>query len=173
MPRSRTFSPDCDVPQADSFVRGHLRGKPVRSAATLLLLILASGCAGSADPGQESVSTTPTGRQVPTDTVVTIPGGKYTFDSNFGANVTREEFGPSWPLTVPSGRVNCVRSGSNVAVVFTSDDEKRYAVNGIARNQISDMGYLELGPIWAPNPKVKGAFKDIGVLIDICKPLMQ
>lgn len=147
-----------------------------RAVSVLCVAAALSACSGAAGEKKASpgATATTTASSEPTETVVTIPGGKYTLDSDFGANVTKAEFGPTWPLTIKSGRVNCVRTGNgNVAVVFTSDDEQRYAVNGIARNQIPDMGYLELDPIWAPDPKIKDAKMDISVFIDICKPLMR
>lgn len=96
----------------------------------------------------------------------------YEFDGH-GANVDRTMFGKAWPLTLADGRVNCVvDTAGNVAVVFTSDDNKRYGLNGVAKAQAETWGYLPLEDIWAPNPST-GAKKDIGVLIDVCAPMMK
>jgi hypothetical protein len=62
-----------------------------------------------------------------------------------GEHLTREAFnsGPSgatdiWPLTVDSGTLSCVESGtgSNTesAVVFTTESGRQYALNGTASN---------------------------------------
>lgn len=109
------------------------------------------------------------------DTPAASPSGrpKVVFDGH-GANVTRAMFGKRWPLSVSSGRVNCVpASGGNLMVIFTADDNTRYALNGIARSAQNEaaFGFKEITPIWLDDPET-GAKKDIGVLIDICAPLM-
>lgn len=94
------------------------------------------------------------------------------FDGH-GADVDRSMFGEAWPLTVSSGRINCIgASGGPIQVVFTSDDNKRYAVNGTARGAAADFGYLDVESIWADDPNNPGAKIDISPLIDICAPLM-
>ena len=101
----------------------------------------------------------------------------YHFDGH-GANVSASRFGKKWPLTVESGRVNClpIETGSNlVMVIFTANNGDRYAVNGIARSpsRMADFGLKDIYRIWAPNPKIPGTKKDIGPLIDVCAPLMK
>ncbi len=95
----------------------------------------------------------------------------YHFDGH-GANVSAAAFGKRWPLTVPSGRVNCIGTGA-VWVVFTADDGTRYAVNGLARGHMADQGFKDIAAIWAKNPAVPGTKKNIGPLIDVCAPLMN
>jgi len=127
---------------------------------------------GGFDPDTGLVDETPT---LPADEDAapeSTPGTAYDFDGH-GANVEKAMFGDAWPLTLPGGRVNCVVDATNgqVSVVFTSDDNKRYALNGVANSHAGVWGYLPLDAIWAQNPAT-GAKKDIGVLIDICAPLM-
>lgn len=95
----------------------------------------------------------------------------YHFDGH-GANVSAGRFGKKWPLTVRSGRVNCIGTGA-VWVVFTANDGTRYAVNGLARQQEATEGFKDIRKIWADNPQISGTKKDISPLIDICAPLMK
>lgn len=71
--------------------------------------------------------------------------------------VSREDFGADWPLTVASGILACEGAG---AVTFTANGTT-YAVNGMASSL--DAG-VDIDPIWAEArdaPK-----KNIGPLID-------
>ncbi|MCG3887420.1 DUF2511 domain-containing protein [Photobacterium leiognathi] len=54
--------------------------------------------------------------------------------------VSFDEFGNEWPLTVNSGTIEC-RQGNSV--VFITDG-KEYAINGTAE----DLGYKDIRPIW-------------------------
>jgi len=47
--------------------------------------------------------------------------------------------------------------------IYLRINGKTYALNGTARNSGK---YPDINPIWAPDPKLHGAKKDIGVLID-------
>lgn len=60
-----------------------------------------------------------------------------------GLELTKEQYGDKWPLTVSSGHIEC----KNNAVIFHSDG-KTYAVNGVARAQ----GYSEINTIWKDDP---------------------
>ena len=77
-----------------------------------------------------------------------------------GEHLTREAFnsGPSgatdiWPLTVDSGTLSCVESGTGsskeFAVVFTTESGRQYALNGTASNTGL---YHSPTQIWADNP---------------------
>jgi hypothetical protein len=78
----------------------------------------------------------------------------------------RDNFGADWPLLVEDGRVEC-RPGRQV--VFISDGIT-YGVNGPAQATHS---YRNIEQIWASDPAVSGAKKDIGPIIDaglkLCK----
>jgi hypothetical protein len=140
-----------------------------------------SGC-GSADtdtaPGLKGASDSETSTPSPEPADSGLP---YTLDKNTrSAIVKAKRFGESWPLTVKSGIVNCVKEASgNVAVIFqpsssTADNPVRYALNGYAKGSATMKFYdlQDIDPIWADNPKIPGTKKDIGVLIDVCTPYM-
>jgi len=74
-----------------------------------------------------------------------------------GKKVTAEEFGKSWPFTVESGEVACVKGR---AAIFRSNGEE-YQLNGIARS----LGYKSIDPIWKDNPEIPGTKKSTGEMI--------
>jgi Protein of unknown function (DUF2511) len=78
--------------------------------------------------------------------------------------ISRSDFGSSWPLTVDHGTLTCHPVD---AVTFTAPGGTTYGVNGTAM----DHGYPDIHPIWAPAPG--GLRKYIGGLIDrglkLCK----
>lgn len=89
-----------------------------------------------------------------------------------GVHLTREAFnsGPSggtdaWPLTVDSGTLSCLETGSDarteLAVVFTTESGRQYALNGTASNTGR---YHSLTEIWADN-RLTGEPKDATTLI--------
>ncbi|MGJ9414230.1 DUF2511 domain-containing protein [Aeromicrobium sp. CF4.19] len=137
-----------------------------RAIAAAFLVIVVSGCGGGSEEAPAPAETSESA-------AVNDSPYSYEFDGS-GANVDESQFGDDWPLTVESGRVNCSPVGdtSGVEAVFTSDDEKRYALNGTAKGGAEANGYLMVDEIWADNPDFDGAKKDIGVLIDVCKPLL-
>jgi hypothetical protein len=104
----------------------------------------------------------------------------YELDRGTGtAHVTHERFGKTWPLTVESGQVNCAKEANGSVAVFfysddSADDEPGYALNGYAKGSktMEFYGLQSVDPIWADDPET-GYKKDIGVLIDICKPYME
>jgi hypothetical protein len=58
--------------------------------------------------------------------------------------ISRSEFGDTWPFTVESGELACVGPGKNV--VFTTGGTT-YGVNGTARSR-----YPTVDPIWKEQP---------------------
>lgn len=77
--------------------------------------------------------------------------------------VTREEYGEDWPLTVDEAKVRCEGA---MAVVVEADGET-YALNGVARQA----GYPNVDPIWRDHPDVPDGMDpwkvNIGPLIDL------
>jgi hypothetical protein len=98
----------------------------------------------------------------------------YHFDGH-GANVSARTFGRRWPLTVRSGRVNCIPTGGGgTIVVFTANNRRTYPLNGTARRRAEDRPpSASLASIWARDPRVKGLRKDISPLVDVCAPVMN
>ena len=78
-----------------------------------------------------------------------------------GEEISRQDLGKDWPLTVDSGTLHCERVGLD-AVTFTADDGTTYAVNGAAKGTDE---WPDIDRIWADNPDVKGLKIDIGPLI--------
>lgn len=62
--------------------------------------------------------------------------------------ITRAEFGITWPFTVESGILSCEEGG---AVVFTAEGVS-YGLNATA----TGLGYEPIGPIWADAPGPTG-----------------
>jgi len=60
-----------------------------------------------------------------------------------GFELTEEQYGIKWPLTVPSGYVEC----KNNSVVFHANG-KTYGVNGLAKSR----GYSSIDEIWKVDP---------------------
>lgn len=138
--------------------------------AVALLVCCLSSCSSS-DEGAKGAADDPQ----PVNRTFTASPYPYVYDGS-GANVKRSQFGKKWPLTVKSGRVNCIRTGgTGVAVAFTADNGKKYALNGTAKGSENKevFGFVDVDPIWADNPDVPGTKKDIGVLIDVCQPYME
>lgn len=76
-----------------------------------------------------------------------------------GLEVSRSEFGDSWPFTVEAGVVDCV---DGQAAVFKAEG-KTYQLNGFARSR----GYAPIDPIWKGNPDIPGTKISIGEMIRI------
>ncbi|MCO4239421.1 YebY family protein [Pseudarthrobacter sp. MDT3-28] len=76
-------------------------------------------------------------------------------------------FGDKWPLTVPYVVAHCegiTVAGRNLQVATVdAPDGKTYAANGTAKDHGN---YLDIDPIWAPNPDVSGLKIDISPVID-------
>jgi hypothetical protein len=79
-----------------------------------------------------------------------------------GEEVSRDEMGNDWPLTVESGTLRCAgESGLGAATIEV--DGSRYALNGIAKAQNAGQ---DIQPIWASSDDGTGLKKSIGPLID-------
>lgn len=78
-------------------------------------------------------------------------------------HVYQEKFGDKWPLTVGDGYVSC----EGEATLF-SNGGVTYSLNGLARTEAKTQGkdWKDIDEIWQPDPKIEGAKKDIGPLID-------
>jgi hypothetical protein len=82
--------------------------------------------------------------------------------------VTRHEYGSRWPFTVSEGVLTCRDSGVTAGatemkeVLFTADGIT-YALNGYAKGRRS---YQDVTAIWADDPAIPGAKKDIGPIIN-------
>jgi hypothetical protein len=74
-------------------------------------------------------------------------------------DVSRVEFGDTWPLTVEAGELLCV----NQAVVFSTGGIT-YAVNGTAKDRADELGWQDIAPIWADGDA--GLKKDMSPLIE-------
>lgn len=76
-------------------------------------------------------------------------------------------FGDKWPLTVPYVVAHCQNitvAGRHLQVATVdAPDGKTYAANGTAKDHGN---YLDIDPIWAPNPDVSGLKIDISPVID-------
>ncbi len=76
--------------------------------------------------------------------------------------ITKQEYGEAWAFTVDEGVLSC--KGSNgIGEVFFTVSGKTYAVNGTAKGTKK---YLPIDDIWAADPKIAGAKKDIGAFIE-------
>ena len=75
--------------------------------------------------------------------------------------ISSSDLGESWPLTVSGGTLHCEGS-DGVGAVTIEVDGTTYALNGIAEGQGAGVA---IDPIWAANPEIEGAKKNIGVLV--------
>lgn len=105
--------------------------------------------------------------------VVGLTGcGTTSSGSSSGQQVSREDYGGAWPLTVDSGTLRCESPAGESfgAVTFTSDEDgTTYWVNGTAGNIAEEKGWQEIRPIWADDPTDSsglGLKKSMGPLID-------
>lgn len=83
--------------------------------------------------------------------------------------VSRDDYGAEWPLTVDSGTLECKGSGGVGEATITVDGTK-YALNGIAKGNDA---YADIRPIWADSPDFAGVKQDISVLIEDALPLCE
>lgn len=65
--------------------------------------------------------------------------------------ISKQQFGTKWPLSVPSGIVKCLPIGRG-AVIFEAQ-EKTYAVNGIAKGVADKHGFSNIEEIWLDDPE--------------------
>ncbi len=75
------------------------------------------------------------------------------------ATISKEQFGPKWPLTVDAGTVKCLPLG-NGAVVFEAGG-KTYAVNGTAQGFSTKYGFSSIDTIWRQDPEFLKMAKEI------------
>ena len=148
--------------------------RTVWEVLAVLAVLLAAGCSSG---GERSGGLPPRHhrRHHPLHVTSRVTDKPYHFDGH-GANVSARMFGHRWPLTVRSGRVNCIPTGGGrTIVVFTANNRRTYPLNGTAKVVGPRIG-LHLHPlasIWARNPQVKGLRKDISPLLDVCAPVMN
>ena len=76
--------------------------------------------------------------------------------------ITKQEFGEAWAFTVDEGILSCKGSYGIGEVLFMANG-KIYAVNGTAKGTKK---YLPIDDIWAADPKIAGAKKNIGAFIE-------
>jgi hypothetical protein len=83
--------------------------------------------------------------------------------------ITKQDLGNDWAFTVDEGVLGCDGKNGVGAVTFTSGG-KTYALNGVAKQTNK---YEPIDSIWAEDPSIKGAKKDIGSTIQrglkLCK----
>jgi hypothetical protein len=100
----------------------------------------------------------------------------YKFDGH-GVNVTARQFGKAWPLTIRSGRVNCIpikAGGYHLVVgIFTANNNARYWLNGTATERARALSLRNIRHIWADDPAAPGLKEDISPLTDVCAALMN
>jgi hypothetical protein len=78
------------------------------------------------------------------------------------AHVSRAALGDEWPLTVEEGTLRC-DGAQQAGAVFFETGGRVYPVNGIARGRRDGP---EIDEIWADDPDIPGAKKNIGILIE-------
>ncbi len=76
--------------------------------------------------------------------------------------ITKQEFGAAWAFTVDEGVLSCKGSNGIGEVLFTANG-KTYAVNGTAKGTKK---YLPIDDIWAADPSIAGAKKNISAFIE-------
>jgi hypothetical protein len=83
--------------------------------------------------------------------------------------ITKQELGADWAFTVDEGILACDGKNGVGAITFTANN-KTYAVNGSAKQTNK---YEPIDSIWAEDPSIKGAKKNIGTIIQrglkLCK----
>lgn len=96
--------------------------------------------------------------------------GKSSGEAHGSEVITQDEFGSDWPFAVREGTLRC--SGTRTAGSVTFEAEGRtYALNGTARSHTE---FPDVDPIWAADPSIPGAKKNIGSIIErglqLCTP---
>ncbi|MDQ3373192.1 MAG: YebY family protein [Acidobacteriota bacterium] len=76
--------------------------------------------------------------------------------------ITKQEFGAAWAFTVDEGVLSCKGSNGIGEVLFMANG-KTYAVNGTAKGTKK---YLPIDDIWAADPSITGAKKNISPFIE-------
>lgn len=141
--------------------------------ACLVIVLMLVACSGDADIDLRSDtlmdvnSAQPSSGDAPidvsADTVAT--SGMVPEESTDNGMMTRASLGDKWPLTVESGRVECIKGS---AVVFHVDGGATYAVNGAAKS-ITD--YPDIDPIWRDDSSMPGTKISIRPIIEAGRAL--
>lgn len=76
--------------------------------------------------------------------------------------ITKQEYGEAWAFTIDAGILSCKGSNGYGEVLFTANG-KSYAVNGTAKGTKK---YLPIDGIWAEDPEISGAKKNIDIFIE-------
>lgn len=77
-----------------------------------------------------------------------------------GDEISKEQLGDDWPLTVESGVLKCIDdNGILLAIIEVNGVE--YQLNGAAKS----MGYENIDIIWSNNPSIPGARLSLSPLI--------
>lgn len=83
--------------------------------------------------------------------------------------VSRQDLGSDWPLTVDRGTLKCEGS-RGVGQATITVNGTTYYVNGLAKQTNK---YRPLEEIWAPNPSIPGARMDAGKLTELALALCK
>jgi hypothetical protein len=131
---------------------------------SLLLLIFAlwmamiSGCSNADKSNSlQSLSVSSPSQKAVTTPVPATPQPPPQIDGK----ITKQELGGEWAFIVDEGVLACDGKNGVGAVTFTSGG-KTYALNGAAKQTNK---YEPIDSIWADDPSIKGAKKDIGSII--------
>ncbi|WP_417589220.1 DUF2511 domain-containing protein [Pararhodobacter oceanensis] len=90
-------------------------------------------------------------------TYVLLIAAFFTSACEAGEAISAETFGDQWPLTVDSGRIDCIAPN---AAVFIHNGTT-YQLNGMAQSR----GYALINPIWRDNPDIPGTKISISPLL--------
>ena len=134
-----------------------LRRRRTAALAIVVVLVLGTATASVALVFRDSSSAAPVPHRAIVQPVKP-PGlpGKITKDG--GLEVSSDDYGDGWPLSVEGGVLRCEHG----AVTFHASDHV-YALNPDAQSR--QLGG-PLAPVWAPNPKIEGARMSTALLIE-------
>lgn len=118
-----------------------------------LLLVLACSNRGT-KPEQSPASNPPQQSKVNSKTSSSLSPSE--------VMITKQEFGATWAFTIDEGVLSCKGSNGVGEVLFTANG-KTYAVNGTAQGTKK---YLPIDDVWADDPLIPGAKKNIGAFIE-------
>lgn len=126
-----------------------------------LWLGLILGCNSAETPNSSQQTPVSSSSPKATSTLAPVP--------QIDGKITKQELGTAWAFTVDEGVLACDGKNGVGAVTFTSGG-KTYAVNGAAKQTKK---YEPIDSIWADDPSIKGAKKNIGSIIErglkLCK----
>jgi hypothetical protein len=150
--------------------------KPMKSILMLVMIFalwmaMISGCsnADKSNSSQPLSVSTPSPKAVTTPVPATPVPATPQPAPQIDGKITKQELGGEWAFTVDDGVLACDGKNGVGAVTFTSGG-KTYALNGAAKQTNK---YEPVDSIWADDPSIKGAKKDIGSTIQrglkLCK----